>query len=99
MAAPSDQDTSPTRTELRWSIVFAPIILAGMAGLAIIVVLAIAAADGPSDTVGISRPSPLWALVVAALLAEAVMFGGLRQQLSTFSRARRLGVRDDRRTR
>ncbi|GHH80050.1 hypothetical protein [Promicromonospora soli] len=99
MAAPSDQDTPPTRTELRWSIVFAPIILAGMAGLAIIVVLAIAAASGPFDTVGIARPSPLWALVVAVALGELYMFGGLRQQLATFSRARRLGVRDDRRTR
>jgi ABC-type transport system involved in cytochrome c biogenesis permease subunit len=98
VAAPSDQDTPPTRTELRWSIVFAPIVLAGIVGLAIIVVLAIAAADGPSDTIGIARPSPLWALVVGVAIAEAVMIGGLRQLLSTFSRARRLGVRDDRRT-
>ncbi|MCF4119837.1 hypothetical protein L1785_02485 [Antribacter sp. KLBMP9083] len=99
MAAPSEQDTPPTRTELRWSIVFVPILLAGMAGFAVIVVLAIAAADGPFDTVGIARPSPLWALVVGVTLAEAMMIGGLRQQFSTFARARRLGVRDDRRTR
>lgn len=99
MGSPSEQDTAPTRTEVRWSIVFAPILLAGMIGLAVILVTAVAAAGGPSDTVGIARPSPLWALVVGACLAEAVMFGGLRQQLSTFSRARRLGVREDRRSR
>ena len=99
MGSPSEQDTAPTRTEVRWSIVFAPILLAGMIGLAVILVMAVAAASGPSDTVGIARPSPLWALVVGVCLAEAVMFGGLRQQFSTFSRARRLGVREDRRSR
>lgn len=99
MGSPSEQDTAPTRTEVRWSIVFVPILLAGMIGFAVILVMAVAAAGGPWDTVGIARPSPLWALVVGVCLAEAVMFGGLRQQFSTFSRARRLGVREDRRSR
>lgn len=98
MGSPSEQDTAPTRTEVRWGIVFVPILLAGMIGLAVILVTAAAAAGGPGDMVGIARPSPLWALAVAVGLAEVVMFGGLRQQFSTFSRARRLGVRDDRRS-
>lgn len=99
MGSPSEQDTAPTRTELRWSIVFVPILLAGMIGFGVILVTAVAAASGPWDTVGIARPSPLWVLVVGVCLAEAMMFGGLRQQFSTFSRARRFGVREDRRSR